>query len=79
MSSMILLVVALGITSGPLVSILTALFVLPAVVLISYDVGCLVTGQCRVWSWIVTVWYSLYYVIAGVGGGIALFLATKKK
>ena len=41
-----------------------AIFTLPLLVLVAYDIQCIVTGQCEVYSWIKTILFLLSVAIA---------------
>ena len=75
--SMLTYIIAAGFTFGPFWSILLALFTLPIVILLTYDVGCLMTGGCKVWSWIVTALFMAIYAVVTVMS-ILMIVGNKK-
>ena len=68
--------ICISITAGPLGFLaytLYVIFAIPFFILYVYNVDCLTTGDCQIWSWVVAIFSSISLLVTAI---LAIFLAA---
>ena len=65
----------IGGTYGPLKYIFAMAITFPLSLLVVYNIDCLTTGGCNIWSWVISVLTSLSMIFTTI---LVIIAATKK-